>query len=331
MKIKKIKRWTLPIFIGIAIMFFMQNVYAADCAVGYTATSGATLTHTTWNSEFGNVMSCMNNRLEEAGGNMTGNLNVYSGYDVNWYSDAGTSLAATVDGATGNATFNNVTLGATDKLYLDGGSDTYIYEQGGNTVQIVAGGTSALTAGASSVIVDSGRDFVMTGGKKIYLDGGSDTYLYLQGDNTVQFVTGNNAALTVGGGGTVVENGPLWVPNLNTSSGTSLAVDANGQIIKGSSSRRYKENITNLEVDSSLIYQLRPVSYEDINDHKEIKTRNVGLIAEEVDGIIPNLVYHNNDGSPESIHYERIGVLLIAEIKKLNERVRILESQLAAE
>ena len=52
-----------------------------------------------------------------------------------------------IDGTTGNATFaGDVSLAATKKLYLDGGSNTYIYESAGDTIKFVAGmGGTALT------------------------------------------------------------------------------------------------------------------------------------------------------------------------------------------
>jgi hypothetical protein len=52
-----------------------------------------------------------------------------------------------IDGTTGNATFaGDVSLAATKKLYLDGGSNTYIYESASDTIKFVAGmGGTALT------------------------------------------------------------------------------------------------------------------------------------------------------------------------------------------
>ena len=57
------------------------------------------------------------------------------------------STSGLVIDTSGNATFaGNISIPATKKLYLDGGSNTYIYESAGDTIKFVAGmGGTALT------------------------------------------------------------------------------------------------------------------------------------------------------------------------------------------
>ena len=103
----------------------------------------------------------------------------------------------------------------------------------------------------------------------------------------------------------------------------TLSVSASGQIGLASSSKRYKKDIVPLEINTSLLYNLRPVSYTFISDN----SRSFGLIAEEVNKVIPQLVFYrkakdvipkNNSDEliPEGVHYEYLPTLLLAELQK---------------
>jgi len=99
-------------------------------------------------------------------------------------------------------------------------------------------------------------------------------------------------------------------------------IDNTGLVGYVSSSIRYKENVKDL--DSSWIYNLNPVSYT----YKSDKTyaEQYGLIAEEVNRIKPELVSYDKEGKPETVSYSKLIAPLLKEIQKLNERIKILES-----
>jgi hypothetical protein len=90
-----------------------------------------------------------------------------------------------------------------------------------------------------------------------------------------------------------------------------------------SSSIRWKENVRDIStaVDTSLIYNLRPVTYNPAAGHGDPNEVCIGLIAEEVDQYIPLIVPKDDQNRPASVRYSLLGVLLLAEIKKLKERV----------
>lgn len=69
-------------------------------------------------------------------------------------------------------------LKATAKLYLDGGSDTYITEQVSNTMRFVVGGNSCLDIfGTSGRFGITNCDLEVDATQKIYLDEGGNTYI----------------------------------------------------------------------------------------------------------------------------------------------------------
>ena len=114
-------------------------------------------------------------------------------------------------------------------------------------------------------------------------------------------------SLHIGGTGTV------RIAGAASGTGTAAIIDANGDIRPLTSSEKYKENIINLSVDSSFIYQLRPVEYNYING----AGHDFGFIAEEVNELCPLMVNLNIDGKPESIKYSQLTIFLLEEVKRL--------------
>ena len=89
------------------------------------------------------------------------------------------------------------------------------------------------------------------------------------------------------------------------------------------SARRYKENIVDLEPVTDKVYALRPVRYNKIGT----ETQEIGLIAEEVAELFPEVVHYNDEGQPESLNYTRLSVLLLQTVKELSERIQKLENK----
>lgn len=105
----------------------------------------------------------------------------------------------------------------------------------------------------------------------------------------------------------------------------NVLIDSAGQLGTISSSARYKQNIKDLNHDSEIIYDLRPVSF---NYKKHPDAPAWGLIAEEVSQVFPQLVVYDKDDEPESVKYHDLPVLLLNEIQKLKKRIEDLEEQL---
>lgn len=115
-----------------------------------------------------------------------------------------------------------------------------------------------------------------------------------------------------------------------TASAANAFLDSgnNNSLLRSTSSRRYKKNIKDSGLDTSRIYNLRPVEFDD----KTLGTHHIGLVAEEVAEQIPELVHWtpeksidpestNNTLVPDSVQYPLIGVFLISEMKKLKDQV----------
>lgn len=98
----------------------------------------------------------------------------------------------------------------------------------------------------------------------------------------------------------------------------ALSYDATTkEVVYLSSSQRYKKNIEDLNIDTSVFHKMRPRTF---NSKCETDCQLAyGFIAEELEEISPLLVYHNEEGLPESILWDRINLFSICEIQKLRK------------
>jgi hypothetical protein len=96
-------------------------------------------------------------------------------------------------------------------------------------------------------------------------------------------------------------------------SGPGLVYTSGGEIASSASSRRYKENITDLQKDTSKIFNIQARRF----DLKSGAKNRMGYIAEEVFEVDPSLVILNNENQPEALEEFHMFVCLLEEVKKL--------------
>lgn len=102
----------------------------------------------------------------------------------------------------------------------------------------------------------------------------------------------------------------------------SLAVQSNGVLAQTASARRFKENIEQLDVTDEQLAQLRLVSFDWIADG----THDVGVIADDVEKVLPWAVFHDDDGVILGVHYDRIALALLPALQRLLTRVADAEA-----
>jgi len=90
-----------------------------------------------------------------------------------------------------------------------------------------------------------------------------------------------------------------------------------------SSSIRFKENIEPLPQSLEAVNALNPVSYNKVG----ADDREIGLIAEEVAELFPEVVTYNEEGQPQGVQYQRLSVILLKAVQELTERVNKLENK----
>ena len=123
------------------------------------------------------------------------------------------------------------------------------------------------------------------------------------------------------------------IRGVTTGSATGIAVliDANGQLGTVSSSIRYKEDVNDMGDLTSRLFGLRPVTFRYKTQPAAV---HFGLIAEEVDQVMPELVVRGNDGQIETVAYHELTPMLLNELQKehrLNQKQAAVLRSLTAE
>ncbi len=90
------------------------------------------------------------------------------------------------------------------------------------------------------------------------------------------------------------------------------------------SSRRWKVNVQTLPDALTKVEQLRGVSY----DLKDSGKHEIGVIAEEVGAVVPEVVtYEANGKDAQGVDYSRLSALLIEAVKQQQKQIRLQQEQ----
>ena len=115
-------------------------------------------------------------------------------------------------------------------------------------------------------------------------------------------------------------------------------LDVNGTIacntILETSDIRYKKNITPIQTPLQKVTQLKGINYEwKTEDYPEKNFSNgkqIGMIAQDVEKVIPEIVHTDNEGM-KSISYDKITAVLVEAMKELNQKNEKAIQELKAE
>jgi hypothetical protein len=247
--------------------------------------------------------------------NTTGNFNSALGYNALNFNQTGSnntalgrsSLFGNVDGEYNTAVGYLALLGN-----VSGSSNTAVGEralqsatQGGNTAVGFAAGSQLQTGIYNIYIGDAG---VATES--------NTTRIGHPGISTAAFLSGVRGAAT------------------GVADAIPVVIDSAGQLGTISSSVRFKEQIEDMGEASEGLLKLRPVTFRWRG--KADAPRQFGLIAEEVEKVVPELVVHAKDGQAETVLYSELPAMLVNELQKQERRIeeqaseiRELQSRLA--
>lgn len=194
----------------------------------------------------------------------------------------------------GNIEATNVqaALQELDSEKLDAGtaSSTYLTQTAASTSYVELTGdtmTGALVLPAGSV-----------GTPSLTFTGDLNTGIYTAGTDTLNFATAGTLGMT-----------------LDSTQNLTVAGD-----ITANSDIRLKSNIVSIIDATTLVSQLRGVYYT------KGGRASIGVIAQEVQSVVPQVVHQNNDGML-SVAYGNLVALLIESNKELLARIERLEKQ----
>lgn len=170
--------------------------------------------------------------------------------------------------------------------------------------------------------------------------GSYNTFLGVSADATAPDLTnataigalatvGASNSLVLGGTGAMAVKVGIGTP---TPSNVFTIAQGSGRAISDGwdvySSRRYKTNIQTLDGSLGKVLQLRGVSY----DLKATGKREIGVIAEEVGAVVPEVVtWEKNGVDAQSVDYGRLVALLIEATKEEQRVIRAQQAQIDAQ
>jgi hypothetical protein len=166
--------------------------------------------------------------------------------------------------------------------------------KGNGNVAVGYNALTALTSGSNNIALGTGAgNTLKTGSNNIYVGASSVT----TETNVTRIGKTQTKVFIKGIAGVHV-------------SGASVVINSAGQLGVVSSSARYKQDIRPLGDLSERLSQLRPVSF---SYKTEPDATHYGLIAEEVDKVMPELVVRDEENRPESVQYQELIPLLLQE------------------
>ena len=150
----------------------------------------------------------------------------------------------------------------------------------------------------------------------------------------VGIVTGTRGTITISGGADINDVGSANqvlfkdATNTATTSSNLTFVDSTGNLtasgtVTANSDERLKENVETIEDALEKVKQLRGVEY----DHKKTGDHCLGVIAQEVEKIVPDVVYEDALGV-KSVAYMNMVALLIEAVKDQQKQIDELKSLL---
>jgi hypothetical protein len=110
--------------------------------------------------------------------------------------------------------------------------------------------------------------------------------------------------------------------------GIPVLIGNNGQLGTYVSSARFKEEISDMADASSGLLKLRPVSFR--YKGQTGGGKQFGLIAEEVQQILPELVVCDPAGEAETVLYHEMPAMLLNELQKQQKVIAELQERLIA-
>ena len=261
--------------------------------------------------------------------------------------NGGPKIAAEGQASGWGYTFYNASGGASVKTYIShGGAYGMAIDSSMNT----AGVYLLKLASGDGTNRGTVEQFKVTGAGNVLIGGGSDAQVWM---NRGLKIEGSRPSIDLvnNGGGTL--NTMRWYGgvatkelHMNFDTSTSIwALRFNSYYLSGgaashefygngnltiagvlteSSSIRYKNNIQTVQNGLNSILSLRGVSYT----KKETGVSELGLIAEEVESVLPDVVIKDAEGKPDSVAYARIVAVLVEAVKELKQEINVLNGKL---
>jgi hypothetical protein len=146
----------------------------------------------------------------------------------------------------------------------------------------------------------------------------------------------NNVYIGVEMSGVAGENNACYIASIfsqTSANGIPVLINSNNKLGTATSSKRFKEDIKPMDTASEALFALKPVCFRYKKEIDPVGISQLGLVAEDVEKVNPDLVVRDKEGKPYSVHYDQVNAMLLNEFLKEHRKVEQLtkdfESKLA--
>ena len=227
---------------------------------------------------------------------------------------AGDDITMSSDGTNGTIQTGNgnFTVDSEGDIILDANGADIIFKDDGTEI-------ARFTHSASDLKIDSAGDIIFdaAGADFIFADDGTSigTVFNSSSDFVIKSLVNDKDVIIQG------KDGSSTITALTLDMSEAGAATFNNNVT-AFSDERLKDNIETLEDGLDKVEQLRGVTYT--RDERE----NIGVIAQEVEKILPEIVLTADDEmGTKSVDYSRLTAVLIEAVKDLSARVKELENK----
>jgi hypothetical protein len=111
--------------------------------------------------------------------------------------------------------------------------------------------------------------------------------------------------------------------------GSQVFINSDNKLGTITSSKRFKEDIKPMDKTSEALFSLKPVAFRYRKEIDPAGTSQLGLVAEDVEKVIPDLVVRDKEGKPYSVRYDQVNAMLLNEFLKEHRKVEEQEATIA--
>lgn len=214
---------------------------------------------------------------------------------------------------------------ATGTALLKSGSETTVQSAGAVTID---SGTAGITLQSDGAVDVNATGALALEGTTVTLDASGAATL-----NATGAVAIDGSSVTIGAAGSVLLNPTNYVSSDSIYSHTSSAsanvyIDANGRLLRSTSSLRYKVDVRDAEPAPSIL-DVQPRTWADRNDPEG--PRHFGVIAEELHDLgLGDLVVYDAEGRPDAVAYDRGWIPLVAVLREQRDQIADLTARVDA-
>jgi Chaperone of endosialidase len=146
--------------------------------------------------------------------------------------------------------------------------------------------------------------------------------------------TFGNANVYIGDGigGVAGESNACYIASIfgqTSASGTPVLINSSNKLGTATSSKRFKKDIKPMGAVSEALFSLTPVTFQYKKEIDPAGTLQLGLVAEDVEKVHPDLVVRDKEGKPYSVRYDQVNAMLLNEFLKEHRKVEQQDATIA--